>query len=146
MSVETELYRAAMLTFEELSLMLPAPGIEPWQRKAPLTSAVRIDFSGPLEGSLVVSIYGDLLPAMAANMLGQDNAPSREEQLDALGEVANVICGNALPGIGGVDAVFQIASPRIISTAEAVRLCTDRHTQVQVGLDQGYANICLLLN
>jgi CheY-specific phosphatase CheX len=141
----TELYRAAVLTFEDLSLMLPTPGVEDWQRSATHTDAIRIAFSGPFGGSLALCVYGDLLPRIAANMLGQAEPPTRAEQLDALGEVANVICGNMLPGIGGSDALFEISTPQMVPINEIMKSASDAQVNVQLGLEEGYVDLFLWL-
>ena len=88
------LHQATVNAFEELAFVFPMPELEP-PADSPSTAAT-VDFEG---GRLVLTVSDDLLPAIAANMLG-DQEPSREDQLDALREVANVICGNVLPAIG----------------------------------------------
>ena len=52
-----------------------------------------------------------MLPGLAANMLGVDEAPGSAEQADALGELANVLCGNLLPAIAGEQHVFILEAP-----------------------------------
>jgi hypothetical protein len=62
-------------------------------------------------------------------------------QLDALGEVANVICGNVLPIIFGKSSVIRMDAPEhgdfnsIDKTAGEIRL----------GFDEGYADVFLYL-
>ncbi|MCZ6874245.1 MAG: chemotaxis protein CheX, partial [bacterium] len=57
-----------------------------------------------------------LLPSLAANMLGEDKPPSEDQQHDALCEVANVVCGNVLPRIGGSQEIFNLNPPEIVAS------------------------------
>jgi hypothetical protein len=92
--VNRALHEATVQAFEELAFVFPMPELEPPEHRP--STAATIDFEG---GRLVLVVSDDLLPVIAANMLG-DEEPSREDQLDALREVVNVICGNVLPAIG----------------------------------------------
>ncbi len=79
-----------------------------------------VTFSGPHQGEILLVINSAVLPELAANMLGMDDdeEPPQEHQEDALKEALNVICGNLLPKIGGVEAVFDISAPAIHPVAE----------------------------
>ncbi len=79
-----------------------------------------LTFSGHHQGEILLAINSAVLPELAANMLGMDDdeEPSQEHQEDALREALNVICGNLLPKIGGVEAVFDISAPAIHPGAE----------------------------
>ena len=80
----------------------------------------QLTFSGPHQGEILLAINSAVLAELAANMLGMDDdeEPSQEHQEDALREALNVICGNLLPKIGGVEAVFDISAPAIHPGAE----------------------------
>lgn len=93
-------------------------------------AAAAVDFAGPLYGTLVLSVADGVLPALAANMLGADEPPDEPMQLDALGEIANVICGSVLPVLGGPRAVFALGAPR----AGASRLAVERAGGSLVGV------------
>jgi chemotaxis protein CheY-P-specific phosphatase CheC len=139
--LETELYKAAVLTFEELSFLLPTPEIDEQQLNAPVEAAVSVDFEGPFSGKLLVKVYGGLLPIIAANMLGEEEVPSRSQQYDALGEIANVICGHMLPGIAGSKDIFHVSSPRITESMDLPPMA-----EVQVGLGAGRADLLLFVS
>lgn len=111
--IETQLYQTAALTFEELVFMFPMPELGDEYAKASPEATATVDFRGPIDGRLEISVAGGLLPVLAANMLGQNDVPTDREQLDALGEVANVICGNVLPKLAGSVEVFHIDAPRV---------------------------------
>jgi len=111
--LDETLGRVAEEVFESLAFVLPAFEEEgdPAERygggyseeSAPPEAADRtaasISFAGPFEGTLALSASNELLPAIAANMLGLDfgQVPSQEIQRDALKELLNVTCGNLLP-------------------------------------------------
>ncbi len=139
--LETELYRAATLTFEELSFLLPTPEIDEEQMNAPVEAAVSVDFQGPFSGRLLVKVCGGLLPVIAANMLGEEEAPSRSQQYDALGEIANVICGHMLPGIAGSKDLFHVSPPKMAESADSPPMA-----EVQVGLGAGRADLLLFVS
>ncbi|MFB3885950.1 MAG: chemotaxis protein CheX [Thermodesulfobacteriota bacterium] len=139
--LETELFKAATLTFEELGFLLPTPEIDEQQLNAQVEAAVSIDFEGPFSGNLLVRICGGLLPIIAANMLGEEEAPSKSLQYDALGEIANVICGNMLPGIGGSKDVFHVNAPRMVESPDLPPVA-----EVQVGLGSGRADLLLFVS
>jgi chemotaxis protein CheY-P-specific phosphatase CheC len=139
--LERELYRAAALTFEGLSFLLPTPEISEQQLNAPSEAAVCVDFEGPFSGKLLLKLYGRLLPTIAANMLGEEDVPSRSQQYDALGEIANVICGHMLPGIAGSKDMFHVSPPKM---AEAIDL--PPVAEVQVGLGRGRADLLLFVS
>ncbi len=139
--LETELYKAAALTFEELSFLLPTPEMDEQQLNAQVEAAVTIDFEGPFSGKLLIKICGGLLPVIAANMLGEEELPSKSQQYDALGEIANVICGHMLPAIAGSKDIFHVASPKICESIDFTPMA-----EVQMGLGQGRADLLLFIN
>ena len=145
-ALERELYRAAALTFEELGFMLPLPDNGDGTRESPGVEIVAsVGFRGPFSGRVMVGAARDFLPALAANMLGEAEVESEVQQLDALAEVANVICGNLLPAIAGTEAVFDFEAPQVF---EKVLLdAGDTATaQVDITLDEGAARVSLTVD
>ncbi len=98
-------------TLEDLCLLYAMPELEERLKHAGMPAVAQVSFSGPARGVLEVRVAAAVLPELAGNMLGAMNAPSQEDQLDALGEVANVVCGNFLPVWRGAEAVFDISAP-----------------------------------
>jgi CheY-specific phosphatase CheX len=105
------LLHATVRTFEELCLLAvdgeqdhPAPNDDV------MVTSVR--FRGPTCGALVVRAARGVAAAAATNMLGDDDAAAQQGQLDALKEIANVICGHTLPLMAGREAVFDVEPPR----------------------------------
>src|SRR5438552_4102362 len=100
------LFHAAAATFEDLAFQLPMP--DGGSRQPDRQVVAIVDFRGPFAGRLELGLSESMLPTVAANMLGQIDPPPIAEQHDALGELANVICGNLLPEIAGTGPVFLI--------------------------------------
>lgn len=115
MSSTTEQYlsRTTAETFENLALIFADRELNPEQASSPLDVTVSVDFRGPQVGRLVLKASARVLPSVAANMLGGDPSRSAALQRDALGELANVICGNVLPMVAGADAMFRLSAPRV---------------------------------
>jgi chemotaxis protein CheY-P-specific phosphatase CheC len=134
----------ATLTFEDMCFFVVSPLLTDEQRDAPADAAVQVRFRGPLSGRLVVRLSTRTLPVLASNMLGDvDGSPTM--QRDALGEVANVICGNLLPIIGGTDAIYTIdpAQPTVILRM----IGPEPQAYVHLGLEEtGRADLLLYID
>jgi chemotaxis protein CheY-P-specific phosphatase CheC len=139
--LEMELYKAATLTFEELGFLLPTQEIDEQQLNAQFEAAVSVNFEGPFSGKLFLRIFGGLLPIIATNMLGDDGIPSKNLQYDALGEIANVICGNMLPQIAGSDHIFHVSAPEIVDDIDLPPIA-----EAHVGLGEGRADLLLFVS
>ncbi len=113
-----------------------------------------LTFDGPQEGEILLAANSAVLPELAANMLGMDDedAPTQEHQEDALRESLNVICGNLLPKIGGVEAVFDISAPAVLpgeemrSKVEAFKTAHPDFGAAYLSLDEGECHIYLRYN
>ncbi len=148
-NLETAIYQAATATFEEIAFMLPTEELEDEQRNAAVTATASVTFHGEIDGTLMIAVCGSsLLPQLAANMLGDDEEHSEQTQRDALGEIANIICGNALPLITNRKAVFHLDAPDIETAADASTsgaFSLPPTAKVQMGLDEGRADLMLFL-
>ncbi len=135
------LLTAATSTFESLALLFADVSPSAAQAAAPLTHAVSVSFVGPATGSLVVAVSDDVAVALAANMLGLDpDAVHADPALrrDALGELANVVCGNVLPLVAGRGAVFHLAAPALCAVPAFDASSTPLHAET-LGVDGGRA-------
>jgi len=140
--LETELYKAATLAFEELVFLLPSLEINEQQLNAQVEAAASVEFNGPFSGKLLVRICGGLLPIIAANMMGEEKVPSKSLQYDALTEITNVICGNMLPGIAGSIGLFHVSVPKVDESLDLLSPVAE----VQLGLGQGRADLLLFVS
>lgn len=111
--LDDTLHRVAAETIEELALMFLVPQEDASVSPADSRKTVRVAFTGPFRGELVVTAPESLLSQLAANMLGlaesEEVRPGYGE--DALKELANVVCGNLLPAIAGPGPVFRVGAP-----------------------------------
>ncbi len=112
------LHRATVSTFESLAFLYTEDECSVEQLAAPLDGTVSVEFHGPMRGRLVLRVSASLMPAIAANMLGDDESHLVPLQRDALGEMTNVVCGNLLPLLAGTDAVFRLDAPQWRGAAE----------------------------
>ncbi len=141
--MEQSLYQAAITTFEELGFVFPVEreaDDEKINGAESLSSAVA--FNGEFSGTLVLEVERKVLPALASNMLGEDE-PFEETMLrDVLGELTNVICGNALPEIGGKAAIFKLDAPQV---SEKSDFSINPDATAKLDLEEGRADVLLYL-
>jgi CheY-specific phosphatase CheX len=144
---EAELFKAAVLTFEDLCLALPTEKLDQSQLSAVPVAAVRIGFRGSLCGRLVLLVSSNLLQLLPTNMLALDGPVSKKDQADALSEVINVICGNMLPGVSGSDEAFRITPPEIINVTDVTGPSSEKpNAEVHIGIDDGRADLMLYID
>jgi len=113
---DNELYQVAANTLETLAMMFLVSEDEvPVGAESEPGHIVSVTFDGPFSGTLTLSVSESMLGELAANMLGliDSSETTGVQQEDALGELANVICGNLLPMLAGVDPVFNVHTPMI---------------------------------
>lgn len=133
----SELFKAALLTFENLSFVLPTETIGAGQEAAPAREAVRVDFHGPFEGCLLLRLRGDVAPVLASGMLPSGAPPDRATIEDAVKEVGNVVCGNFLPAYAGDQAIFRLDAPRLVTFEHAPSETWSQVADARVGLEGG---------
>jgi hypothetical protein len=135
------LFKAALLTFENLSFVLPTETIGQAQERAAAREAVRVDFHGPIEGCLILRLRGEVASALAAGMLGTALPPDRETVEDAVKEVGNVVCGNFLPAYAGDQAIFRLDAPRLVPFEHGPSEPWPKVADARVGLEGGLCEI-----
>ena len=141
--MEQALMQAAILTFEELGFVFLSPDTDGGVVGDINSATVTVDFRGEFPGKLVLRVENQMLPTLAANLLGEDETEVSEElQRDALGELANVVCGNALPAIAGKQAVFRLNAPQFSTEA----FIEKPSAMVNLNSDEGRADVLLYLN
>jgi hypothetical protein len=110
----------------------------------------QVQFSGPFDGRLMISVSCGMLPILAANMLGlaDGTSTSCEQQHDALKELLNVICGNLLPLIATPRDVFHVHEPHILREDESPDALGSNvsETGVTLWLDCGRVELTLFVN
>lgn len=141
--MEKALYQAAILTFEELGFLFPV--IDSGESKMSEKNCVNVTvgFDGDMTGKLVLEVESKFLPTIAANMLGEDEVHGEELLHDVLGEIANVICGNALPAIAGKQALFRLAPPKVNGENSEIEMPS---ALARLDLDESIAEVSIYIN
>ena len=140
------LYEATALTLEGLCFLLPS--VDTRRLGPPTLFAARADvsFHGPVRGTLTLRACSDLIQTMSANTLGSRDPPPYQQQLDVLGEVANVICGNLLPALTSGRAIVRLSAPRIRDAGSASGAPGDPSAaDVTIAFDEGLADVRLFI-
>lgn len=75
----------------------------------------QMQFDGPHKGTLHLYVPQIMMQSILENMLGEDeiDQDSSNKQIDALGELLNVICGQILTEIWGTDPIFDLRLPHV---------------------------------
>ena len=102
---------AAISTFEDMTLRIADPVASAEQRAGPVRAAAIVRFDGDASGYLVVRVRGPVMGAVTAAMLGMADIPDAAIQQDALGELANVLCGTIVTHHAGSTAEFRLRAP-----------------------------------
>ena len=139
-STISALRRATLSTFEMLGFLMPLELDGEERPERPMTAGARVRFRGQVSGALEIEVFGDVVQELTVNMLALERPASRSEELSALGEVANVVCGNVLPELFGVRAVFDLSAPEagerhVLRTDVPDAECLDR---VEVDFEGGH--------
>jgi CheY-specific phosphatase CheX len=87
----------------------------------PMEVRAAVRFSGPFSGTLSIDVPKQILTELVANMMGMDEIPTLEQGFDALGELANVICGNVISKIAGPERMFDLDVPRVLPIQEMIK-------------------------
>lgn len=144
------LQNVAEEVFESLAFLIVMPEEE--QAGSVLTddncwTAATVAFAGPFSGALFLSVSADMLPAIAANMLGLDGdeALSPVQQRDAFKELVNVVCGNLLPALAGDKATFDVRAPEVLPEGRIPPSLQGRPpaATARLNLDAGRAELAL---
>ena len=135
------LREAALTTFGEMCMALPSVEITTDQIEAPFEAEVRVGFHGTVNGELSVRLYGTVLDSLAQGMIGDNELMEANLLRDALGEIGNVVCGNALPLIAGEMGKYRLDPPRPALAKDIPLTGPALETKTQVGLDGGRAEV-----
>jgi chemotaxis protein CheY-P-specific phosphatase CheC len=114
-----------------------------------------VAFEGAFTGLVRIALPTGVVQELTCNMLGmEEGEPCDELQLsDALGELANVLCGHLVVAIAGPELVITLRPPEVhvvqAGEAEVVSLTPDTEgslTQVRIPLQHGYADVAVSMN
>ena len=140
--IENVLKEASIKTFEDTCFMYLVPELKDEQKKHPLEAAAEVKFKGDSSGHLILAVTGDLFSAIAKNMLSCES-PTVLQKKDALGEVANIICGNVIPSLERTSKEgYKIHSPKFFGKDDMKKEEHGRPlAEVMLNLNQGRADI-----
>jgi len=149
-TLDETLFDIAAEVFEDLAFVLAMPEEEGFEHEdCPDDDMLlaSIEFTGPFGGTLFLKVANELLPMLAANMLGleDDETPSPEEEQDAFKELLNVICGNLLPKIAGDEVVFHVGGAKTVEDNRMPETCGDQKLvgTARFDLELGNAQLAL---
>lgn len=142
-TLPSQLIRATRSTFEDLGFMAATVELLEEQSGEALVHGAVVEFTGPVSGSLDVQVTRDLAATIATNMLGVDQTEDTEMHADALGEVANVICGNVVPALADPSAVFALMPPQAHNLEEVAQ--HDGSVDIELGVEEGRVRVILRL-
>ena len=111
--IKKALEEAAISTFEDTCFMYAVPELKEIQNNLKLDAAAEVRYQGDYTGKLLIETRGGLFSAIAANILSNDS-PTPRQKRDALGEIANIICGNIVTCLGRSERGCKIESPRFL--------------------------------
>jgi hypothetical protein len=145
-TIEESLGRVGLRTFADMCFMYPMPELAKLQQGRPAEAAVEVRFSGASEGCLRVAVGGGLYDAVASHMMGAPD-PAPEQKNDALGEVANIVCGNILPILDGGRSEPRLGSPCPVPLdGRSEGAVTPAAGPVRLNLDRGWAELTLYID
>lgn len=122
-------------------------GDEPSPPEDRMQASVRFD--GPFGGIASLTLPCAIVPEIAANMLGEDGETvSEQQQRDAVGELANVMCGNLVQVLAGPKPVFNLQPPRIAVGPDVTEPSAEGDAAIvaRIPLENGWAELALVLD
>lgn len=144
-SLQDRLLAATVRTFEGLAFMMVARPDEDEEIPESFEAGVRVRFEGIVGGTLSLVARRGILTPLATNMLGDDAAAQPSLAVDALGEAANVICGNVLSTVDDGGRCFRLDAPARITREEAEKARKTATARVAVSVDDGRAEVIIHL-
>ncbi len=142
--LQSQLTQATISTFENLGFVMAEPTVADFQAEQPLAWGARVDFRGPVSGWFDVRLTDDVVDEVAANMLGLDGNVPDDDKRDAVGEIANVICGNVVPALGAPEDVFDLSAPHL-STVDVGVEHHEGTMKFEFGISGGRAELELMV-
>lgn len=140
--IENILKESTIITFEDICFIYQVPELKDAQKDMELEAAAEVKYRGDLTGKLLIETRGGLSKAIAANMLSND-LPSAQQKKDALGEIANIICGNVVPSLGRGKLEYKIESPWPLNKDELLKEEKQENplAEITLNFNEGRADI-----
>ena len=146
--IEKVLIESTIRTLEDLCFMYQEPELKDAQENLPLEAAAEVEYrSVDFNGKLLIETRGGMFSAIATNILSNDD-PSAQQKKDALGEIANIICGNVVPSLGGGGREYKIEPPRSLNKDDLLKEEGQEEPMAEITLNfkDGRADIKLFVD
>lgn len=144
MEVTSAMTDSARLVFEELCFAavddLYGSPDSPWEIVA------TVDFQGYCRGRMVLKLSNVDASMLAETMLGDEEPITEKLALDAVGEIANVLCGHILPKIAGKVVEFDLARPVVVRVEEGAAPSDSEAHVIRMSVDDGVAELALRID
>ncbi len=137
MNWNSQLRNTATRIFESLCFLIPEPDGD--RSPGSETVSAQVTFHGPFSGTLAIVAEKDLAEEIA-RLTGGDDTPEDEQIQDVIGEMANLLCGNALPEIAGDNEEFVLDAPAPYSQGEETG---DQAAVIDLTFDEGAVRISM---
>lgn len=143
---EAQLAAVAKEVLETMAFTFEMPGEEAPESTDLLRATV--GFRGPFGGAVSLALPRSMMPDIVVNMLGvgEDEIPPEQDQRDAIGELANVICGNLVQVLAGPQPIFDLAPPKIDIPPLHADAKKGAVTSTRIPLENGWAEVSLILH
>ena len=146
--IKKVLIESTVRTFEDLCFMYQEPELKDTQENLPLEAAAEVKYrSDDFSGKLLIETRGGLFSAIATNILSNDD-PTAQQKKDALGEIANIICGNIVPSLGGGGRGYKIEPPRSLNKDDLLKEEWQEEpvAEITLNFNDGRADIKLFMD
>jgi len=146
--IEKFLIESTVRTLEDLCFIYQEPELKEAQENLPLEAAAQVKYrSDDITGKLLIETRGGLFSAIATNILS-NNDPSAQQKKDALKEIANIICGNVVPSLGGGGREYKIEAPRYLNKDDLLKEEWQNEPVAEIALNfnDGRADIKLFVD
>lgn len=146
--IKDEIKKIAYETFQITCYMFP---LEDWEAGEMTCSEIPdyqtgavVAFDGAANGMLVIKPCRQMYEAIAANMLGVDEATDSEKEA-ALCEIANIVCGNTVPLFANNSKICLIKPPEIMKENHPLEKKTVGMYKevIEIFFDEGAAEISI---
>lgn len=144
--IERRLLEASTKAFEDTCFMYVVDELQDIQAYLNVEAGAEVKFRGSFSGRLTIETSGGLYETIAINMLGRQDITPQQKQ-DALGEMANIICGNVIPTLGRENGEYKIETPGgLKASGNQSGSLGAPISQVTLNLNSGRADIKFYVN
>ncbi|MCE5211797.1 MAG: chemotaxis protein CheX [Deltaproteobacteria bacterium] len=140
--IKKALEAASVNTFEDVCFMYQVPELKNSHKNLKLEAASAVRYRGDYTGMLLIETRGNLFSAIASNILSTES-PGLRQKKDALGEIANIICGNVVTSLGRGKLGYKIESPKALNKDDLLKKTGHEKpvAEITLNFNEGRADI-----